>query len=86
MDKNLIKEAESLLNNSGTDRRSFLKAGAVASVGLGYVAAAEGGKATEIVVESSFGTRYELSTPDDAASPKIRDQNVNRVPTIRMPF
>ena len=46
----------------------------------------EGGKATEIVVESSFGTRYELSTPDDAASPKIRDQNVNRVPTIRMPF
>ena len=46
----------------------------------------EGGKATEIVVESSMGTRYELSTPDDAASPKIRDQNVNRVPTIRMPF
>ena len=41
MDKNLIKEAESLLNNTGTDRRSFLKAGAVASVGLGYVAAAE---------------------------------------------
>jgi hypothetical protein len=33
-----------------------------------------------------MGTRYELSTPDDAASPKIRDQNVNRVPTIRMPF
>ncbi|OXL15603.1 hypothetical protein AOC33_00440 [Polynucleobacter cosmopolitanus] len=46
----------------------------------------EGGKATEVIVESSFGTRYELSTPDDAASPKIRDQNVNRVPTIRMPF
>lgn len=46
----------------------------------------EGGKATEIVVESSMGTRYELSTPDDAASPKIREQNVNRVPTIRMPF
>ncbi|MEY2886960.1 MAG: hypothetical protein RI913_379 [Pseudomonadota bacterium] len=46
----------------------------------------EGGKATEVVVESSMGTRYELSTPDDAASPKIRDQNVNRVPTIRMPF
>jgi hypothetical protein len=46
----------------------------------------EGGKATEIVVESSMGTRYELSTPDDAASPRIRDQNVNRVPTIRMPF
>ena len=46
----------------------------------------EGGKATEIIVESSMGTRYELSTPDDAASPKIRDQNVNRVPTIRMPF
>jgi hypothetical protein len=46
----------------------------------------EGGKATEIIVESSMGTRYELSTPDDAASPGIRDQNVNRVPTIRMPF
>lgn len=46
----------------------------------------EGGKATEVIVESSFGTRYELSTPDDAASPRIRDQNVNRVPTIRMPF
>lgn len=46
----------------------------------------EGGKATEVIVESSFGTRYELSTPDDAASPKIRDQSVNRVPTIRMPF
>ena len=46
----------------------------------------EDGKATEVVVESSMGTRYELSTPDDAASPKIRDQNVNRVPTIRMPF
>jgi hypothetical protein len=46
----------------------------------------EGGKATEVIVESPLGTRYELSTPDDAASPKIRDQNVNRVPTIRMPF
>jgi len=46
----------------------------------------EGGKATEIIVESPMGTRYEMSTPDDAASPKIRDQNVNRVPTIRMPF
>jgi hypothetical protein len=46
----------------------------------------EGGKATEVIVESSMGTRYELSTPDDAASPRIRDQNVNRVPTIRMPF
>jgi hypothetical protein len=46
----------------------------------------EGGKATEIIVESPLGTRYEMSTPDDAASPKIRDQNVNRVPTIRMPF
>ena len=46
----------------------------------------EGGKATEIVVESPMGTRYEMSAPADAASPKIRDQNVNRVPTIRMPF
>lgn len=46
----------------------------------------EGGKATEVIVESPLGTRYELSTPDDAASPKIRDQNINRVPTIRMPF
>jgi carboxymethylenebutenolidase len=41
VDKNLIKEAESLLNSTGTDRRSFLKTGAVATVGLGYVAAAE---------------------------------------------
>jgi hypothetical protein len=40
VDKNLIKEAESLLNSTGTDRRSFLKNGAVATVGLGYVAAA----------------------------------------------
>lgn len=46
----------------------------------------EGGKATEVIVESPMGTRYELSTPNDAASPQIRDQNVNRVPTIRMPF
>ena len=41
MDKNLIKEAESLFNSTGTDRRSFLKTGAAATVGLGYVAAAE---------------------------------------------
>ncbi len=46
----------------------------------------EGGKATEVVVESPMGTRYELSTPNDAASPQIREQNFNRVPTIRMPF
>lgn len=46
----------------------------------------EGGKATEVIVESPMGTRYELSNPNDAASPQIRDQNVNRVPIIRMPF
>jgi len=46
----------------------------------------DGGKATEVIVESPIGTRYELSTPDDGASPTIRDRNVNRVPTIRMPF
>ena len=41
MDKNLIKEAQSLLNPSGTTRRDFLKTGAIATMGVGYVAAAE---------------------------------------------
>lgn len=41
MDKNLIKEAQSLINPSATNRRDFLKSAAVTSMGVGYVAAAE---------------------------------------------
>ena len=41
MDKNLVNEAESLLNPSGTTRRDFLKSAAVTTMGVGYVAAAE---------------------------------------------
>lgn len=46
----------------------------------------EGGKATEVVVESASGTKYEMSTPNDAASPNIRNNEVNRVPSVRLPF
>jgi hypothetical protein len=46
----------------------------------------EGGKATEIIVESPLGTKYELSSPSDAAAPNARDKDVNRVPTVRMSF
>ena len=46
----------------------------------------EGGKATEVIVESPLGTKYELSTPSDAAAPNVRDKDVNRVPTVRMSF
>ncbi len=46
----------------------------------------EGGKATEVIVETPLGTRYEMSAPSDAAAPNPRNQDVNRVPTIRMPF
>ena len=41
MDKNLVNEAQSLLNPAKTDRRDFLKTAAVATMGVGYVAAAE---------------------------------------------
>ena len=41
MDKNLIKQAQSLINPSATTRRDFLKSAAVTSMGVGYVAAAE---------------------------------------------
>ncbi|MEO0047802.1 MAG: hypothetical protein RLZZ410_761 [Pseudomonadota bacterium] len=41
MDKNLVNEAESLLNPSGTTRRDFLKSAAVTTMGVGYVAASE---------------------------------------------
>jgi hypothetical protein len=46
----------------------------------------ESGKATEVIVESPLGNKYEMSTPTDAASPEIRNQDVKRVPTLRMPF
>ena len=46
----------------------------------------EGGKATEVIVETPMGTRYEMSAPSDAPAPNVRNQDVNRVPTIRMPF
>ena len=46
----------------------------------------EGGKATEVIVETPLGTRYEMSAPSDAPAPNVRNQDVNRVPTIRMPF
>ena len=41
MDKNLLNEAESLINPATTQRRDFLKAAAVTTMGVGYVAAAE---------------------------------------------
>ena len=41
MDKNLVNEAESLLNPAKTNRRDFLKTTAVATMGVGYVVAAE---------------------------------------------
>lgn len=45
----------------------------------------EGNKPVDIEVESSFGTRYHMSTPTDQV-PTIRDQTLERVPAIRMPF
>jgi cytoskeletal protein RodZ len=44
----------------------------------------ESGKPTEVVVESAFGT-YEMTAPNDSTNPK-REQEMIRVPTIRMPF
>lgn len=45
----------------------------------------EGNKPVDIEVESSFGTKYHMSTPTDQV-PSIRDQTLERVPAIRMPF
>lgn len=46
----------------------------------------DGNKPVEIQVDSSFGTHYEMSTPANDQTPVIRDQTINRVPSIRMPF
>lgn len=41
------------------------------------------GQATDIQVRSGFGTKYEMSKPEDS-SPKIRDHDVNRVPSVNL--
>lgn len=46
----------------------------------------ESGKTTEVVVQTGVGTRYEMSNPQDSANPKIRNQDVNRVPSVKLPF
>ncbi|SPA26247.1 conserved hypothetical protein; putative TRANSMEMBRANE PROTEIN; putative exported protein [Cupriavidus taiwanensis] len=43
------------------------------------------GRATDIQVKSGFGTRYEMSKPEDS-SPKIREHDVNRVPSVNLKF
>lgn len=43
------------------------------------------GRATDIQVKSGFGTKYEMSKPEDS-SPKIRDHDVNRVPSVNLKF
>ncbi len=43
------------------------------------------GRATEIQVQSGFGTKYEMSKPEDS-SPKVRDHDVNRVPSVNLKF
>nr|WP_231908057.1 MULTISPECIES: hypothetical protein [Cupriavidus] len=43
------------------------------------------GQATDIQVKSGFGTRYQMSKPEDS-SPKIRDHEVNRVPSVNLQF
>lgn len=43
------------------------------------------GQATDIQVKSGFGTSYEMSKPEDS-SPKIRDHDVNRVPSVNLKF
>ena len=43
------------------------------------------GRATEIQVQSGFGTKYEKSKPEDS-SPRIRDHDVNRVPSVNLKF
>lgn len=43
------------------------------------------GRATDIQVRSGFGTKYEMSKPEDS-SPKIREHDVNRVPSVNLKF
>ena len=43
------------------------------------------GRATDIQVHSGMGTKYEMSKPEDS-SPKIRDHDVNRVPSVNLKF
>jgi hypothetical protein len=43
------------------------------------------GRSTEIQVKSGFGTKYEMSKPEDS-SPKIREHDVNRVPSVNLKF
>ncbi|WP_313819267.1 DUF2782 domain-containing protein [Cupriavidus sp.] len=43
------------------------------------------GQATDIQVRSGMGTKYEMSKPEDS-SPKIRDHDVNRVPSVNLKF
>lgn len=43
------------------------------------------GQATDIQVRSGFGTKYQMSKPEDS-SPKIRDHDVNRVPSVNLQF
>ncbi|WP_354683991.1 hypothetical protein [Cupriavidus necator] len=43
------------------------------------------GRATDIQVQSGFGTRYEMSKPEDS-SPRIREHDVNRVPSVNLKF
>jgi len=43
------------------------------------------GRQTDIQVKSGFGTRYDMSKPEDS-SPKIRDHDVNRVPSVNLKF
>jgi len=43
------------------------------------------GQATDIQVKSGFGTKYQMSKPEDS-SPKIRDHDVNRVPSVNLQF
>lgn len=43
------------------------------------------GRATDIQVKSGFGTKYQMSKPEDS-SPKIREHDVNRVPSVNLTF
>ncbi|MBP0630062.1 MULTISPECIES: membrane protein [unclassified Cupriavidus] len=43
------------------------------------------GRATDIQVKSGFGTKYEMSKPEDS-SPRIREHDVNRVPSVNLKF
>lgn len=45
----------------------------------------EAGKAVDIEVESSFGTHYHMSNPTNQ-TPTIREQSIERVPSVRMSF